>query len=111
MSTGAQIAAPLLLFVEDQYRNAKVWIIWLWRANPGGPDPSVLDANYPPKLTVGRRPLGGGGGGGGGGHGRGGSRRGEWGGGLGGAWGGGGGRGSWRPRIRGVAPPPPGCQL
>ena len=31
----------------------------------GGGDPSVLDANYPPQLTVGRRPLGGGGGGGG----------------------------------------------
>ena len=30
----------------------------------GGGDPSVLDANYPPQLTVGRRPLGGGGGGG-----------------------------------------------
>ena len=29
----------------------------------GGGDPSVLDANYPPQLTVGRRPLGGGGGG------------------------------------------------
>ena len=28
----------------------------------GGGDPSVLDANYPPQLTVGRRPLGGGGG-------------------------------------------------
>ena len=33
----------------------------------GGGDPSVLDANYPPQLTVGRRPLGGGGGGGDGG--------------------------------------------
>ena len=33
---------------------------------PGGGDPSVLDANYPPQLIVGRRPLGGGGGGGGG---------------------------------------------
>ena len=43
---------------------------------PGGGDPSVLDANYPPQLTVGRRPLGGG--------------------------------GSWRPRTRRVAPPPPG---
>ena len=32
--------------------------------DPGGAggDPSVLDANYPPQLTVGRRPLGGGGG-------------------------------------------------
>ena len=28
----------------------------------GGGDPSVLDANYPPQLTVGRRPLWGGGG-------------------------------------------------
>ena len=27
----------------------------------GGGDPSVLDANYPPQLTVGRRPLWGGG--------------------------------------------------
>ena len=26
----------------------------------GGGDPSVLDANYPPQLTVGQRPLGGG---------------------------------------------------
>ena len=26
----------------------------------GGGDPLVLDANYPPQLTVGRRPLGGG---------------------------------------------------
>ena len=33
-------------------------------SHPGGRDPSVLDANYPPQLTVGRRPLGGGGGGG-----------------------------------------------
>ena len=28
--------------------------------SPGGGDPSVLDANYPPQLTVGPRPLGGG---------------------------------------------------
>ena len=49
---------------------------------PGGGHPSVLDTNYPPKLTVGRRPLGRGGGGGGGGMGGGGSRRGEWGGGV-----------------------------
>ena len=27
----------------------------------GGGNPSVRDANYPPQLTVGRRPLGGGG--------------------------------------------------
>ena len=56
-------------------------------SRPGGGDPSVLDANYPPPLTVGRRPLGGGGGGGGGGAWRGGSRRGA---GEGGSRGGGG---------------------
>ena len=44
----------------------------------GGGNPSVLDANYPRQLTVGQRPLGGGGGGG---HGRGGSRGGRMGGG------------------------------
>ena len=49
---------------------------------PGGGDPSVLDANYPPQLTVGRRPLGGGGGGAWeGGRMGGGSRRVGWGGG------------------------------
>ena len=62
------------------------------RVSPGGGDPSVLNANYPPQLTVGRRPLGGGGGGGGGIEG--GSRRGDGGGGWGTAgrvgWGGGG---------------------
>ena len=47
-------------------------------AFPGGGNPSVLDANYPPQLTVGRRPLGRGGG----------SGRVGWGGGPGGAvWG------------------------
>ena len=40
-------------------------------AQSRGCDPSVLDANYPPQLTVGRRPPGGGGLGRGGG--------GEWG--------------------------------
>ena len=38
----------------------------------GGGDPSVLDANYPPQLTVGRRHPGGGGG----------LREGQWGGGV-----------------------------
>ena len=44
---------------------------------PGGGGCSVLDANYPPKLTVGRRPPWRGAWEGGGG-----SKRGEWGGGL-----------------------------
>ena len=47
----------------------------------GGGDPSVLDANYPPQVTLDRRPLGGGGGGGWGALERGGGfREGRWGG-------------------------------
>ena len=71
----------------------------------GGGDPSVLNANYPPQLTVGRRPLGGGGGGGGGGASEGGFREGEWGGGdkrgRGGGPGGSGGGGGPSGAIRG----------
>ena len=76
---------------------------------PGGATPRFwTPTTPPPQLTVGRRPLGGWGGvleggfreGGLGG----GSRRGLEGGGSGRV------RGSWRPRTRGVAPPPPpGC--
>ena len=51
---------------------------------------AVLDANYPPKLTVGQRPLGGGKG-----NWKGGSGRGKWGGGLGGAGGGASGKVGW----------------
>ena len=71
-------------------------VSWSLSLSHGGGDPSVVDAKYPPQLTVGRRALGGGGGGGGaleGGSGRaiggGGLREGQLGGGLGGAmWGG-----------------------
>ena len=75
--------------------------------SPRGGRPLGSGRQLPPQLTVGRRPLGGGGG-----HGRGGSRRGEWGGGNPGGSVGGGvqvgrfGVGGGDPRSR---PPPPGC--
>ena len=65
---------------------------------PGGGRPLGFGRQLPPQLTVGRRPVGGGGGGG---HGRGGSGRGDWGGGPGGA--------IWGVGVLGPAesPPPP----
>ena len=78
--------------------------------HPGG-GPLSSGRQLPPQLTVGRRPLGGGGGGQGGANGGGGSRRGkwgggsrrgEWGGGLGGGNGGGSRRGEWGGSRRGL---------
>ena len=79
------------------YSHSYIKVISISAANSGypkghlprGADPSVLDANYPPQLTVGRRRLGGGGGGAPGGSVGGG--RGP----SGAIWGGGGGGSKW----------------
>ena len=86
---------PLGAFVRRVVEEAVKW--WSIRA-PGGGRPLGSGRQLPPQLTVGRRPLGGGGGGGMGGGG--GSGRVGWGGGPGRTiWGVGGGGGTGSPYL------------
>ena len=62
-SEASPMAVWHMVLMASSILHAASWMMRQSQSGGGGGDPSVLHANYPPQLTVGRRPLGGGGGG------------------------------------------------